>query len=218
MKVRDGISWCLCSGRVVLLDLAADRYFRMAKDLEPALIAFASGERGPMGEPEQLRLELMGLLEEGTAAVLPPAGTGLAAPARDLLDESVDGTGLAAAAGALLAQWRTKRALRRHGVAGLIRRIKLREPALPSPDPVGRAAAIADAFDRSALIWRKTDRCLPRALALWSRCRADGIAATLVLGVRLDPFSAHSWVQLGEAVLVGDFEQARLHVPILVLP
>jgi hypothetical protein len=43
------------------------------------------------------------------------------------------------------------------------------------------------------------------------------VAAKLVLGVVAHPFTAHCWVQLGTAVLVGGFEQARLYTPILVV-
>jgi hypothetical protein len=31
------------------------------------------------------------------------------------------------------------------------------------------------------------------------------------------PFAAHCWVQLGDAVLIGGYEQARLYTPILVI-
>jgi hypothetical protein len=37
---------------------------------------------------------------------------------------------------------------------------------------------------------------------------------SLVFGVRMNPFRAHCWVQLGGQVLIGDFEQVRLFTPI----
>ena len=54
-------------------------------------------------------------------------------------------------------------------------------------------------------------------LAFHSSCRKRGLETKLVLGVIAHPFTAHCWVQLGTAVLVGGYEQARLYTPILVL-
>jgi hypothetical protein len=76
---------------------------------------------------------------------------------------------------------------------------------------------IACAADAAAFITRSHNRCLVRALAVHSACRAHGVPAKLVLGVIAHPFAAHSWVQFGDAVLVGGYEQARLHTPILVI-
>lgn len=68
-----------------------------------------------------------------------------------------------------------------------------------------------------SLVLRAADRCLVRALAVHSICRRHAIPAKLVLGVRMNPFGAHSWVQYNRAVLVGDVEQVRLYTPILVV-
>lgn len=76
---------------------------------------------------------------------------------------------------------------------------------------------VAGRLAAASLLTRSHDRCLVRALAGHSMCAHRGIAAKLVFGVIAHPFSAHSWVQLGEAVLVGSYEQARLYTPILVV-
>jgi hypothetical protein len=73
------------------------------------------------------------------------------------------------------------------------------------------------ASDAAGILTRVHNRCLVRALALHSLCKRKGIGAKLVFGVIAHPFAAHCWVQLGSAVLVGGFEQARLYTPILVL-
>jgi hypothetical protein len=76
---------------------------------------------------------------------------------------------------------------------------------------------IAAASAAASLLTRSHDRCLVRALAAHSMCIKSGIGAKLVFGVIAHPFTAHCWVQLGNAVLVGDYEQARLYTPILVI-
>ena len=91
----------------------------------------------------------------------------------------------------------------------------------PVRDPVfdkDRARAVADAFRAAATVLRAEDQCLPRAIAARWMCDRYKLDAALVFGVRLDPFAAHSWVQVGDAVIVGDLEQVRLFTPILVVP
>ncbi|MGN6847894.1 MAG: lasso peptide biosynthesis B2 protein, partial [Sphingomicrobium sp.] len=68
-----------------------------------------------------------------------------------------------------------------------------------------------------SLVTRAHDRCLVRGLAVHAACSAAGVRTSLVLGVIAHPFAAHCWVQLGDAVLVEGYEQARLFTPILVL-
>jgi hypothetical protein len=75
---------------------------------------------------------------------------------------------------------------------------------------------VAGAYSCS-LVTRAHDRCLIRALAVKWLCNKSGIKSKLVFGVIANPFAAHCWVQLGGAVLVGGFEQARLFTPILVI-
>ena len=76
---------------------------------------------------------------------------------------------------------------------------------------------IAAASAAAAFVTRSHDRCLVRALAVHALCSRTAVRPKLVFGVAAHPFAAHCWVQLGSAVLVGGFEQARLHTPVLVI-
>ncbi len=49
-------------------------------------------------------------------------------------------------------------------------------------------------------------RCLPHALLLRAYLRILGHGSALVIGVRLFPFEAHSWVQAGDVVLTDDLD------------
>lgn len=44
-----------------------------------------------------------------------------------------------------------------------------------------------------------------------------GCASTLVIGVRAEPFAAHSWVQVDQVVLNDTAEEVRRFTPILAL-
>ena len=85
----------------------------------------------------------------------------------------------------------------------------------PGATIVTPASIVAPGRD---LVDERQSRCLVRALAVHRACRKGRVAGSrLVFGVTAHPFAAHCWVQLGNAVLVGGYEQARLFTPILVL-
>jgi hypothetical protein len=73
------------------------------------------------------------------------------------------------------------------------------------------------AFDRCSLLIRSHDQCLVRSLALAHRLAARGRTADLVIAVRVRPFSAHAWVQIGNLLLNENCDGVRGYTPILVL-
>jgi hypothetical protein len=87
----------------------------------------------------------------------------------------------------------------------------------PPRDQDSVVRVIAGALSAVSYVMPVHDRCLVRALAVHLSCARRGIRPKVVFGVIAHPFAAHCWVQLGNAVLVGGFEQARLYTPILVV-
>lgn len=85
------------------------------------------------------------------------------------------------------------------------------------PEPHVGAEAIADGFSRSALLFSPADRCLPRSIAFFKLCQRRKIPTALVLGVRINPFTAHCWVQSDTHVLNDSVENIRLFTPILAV-
>lgn len=61
------------------------------------------------------------------------------------------------------------------------------------------------------------DRCLHDSLALIHFLTTRGLIAQWVIGVRLRPFGAHSWVQRGSVVLNDQPDHVRAYEPILVV-
>ena len=57
-------------------------------------------------------------------------------------------------------------------------------------------------------------RCLPHSLLLRSYLDLCGHPSMLVVGVRIFPFDAHSWVQAGKVVLTDDLERTAAYFPI----
>jgi hypothetical protein len=60
-------------------------------------------------------------------------------------------------------------------------------------------------------------RCLFDSLVLARFLAAYGIAPSLVIGISTGPFRAHSWVQFGDTVLIGELDYVRRFSPILVV-
>lgn len=75
----------------------------------------------------------------------------------------------------------------------------------------------ASLFKLGSLLATPLDHCLPRSV--WAaHCLLDrGILPDLIFGVRLNPFSAHCWVQCGETVMNDRLDDVRNYTPILVL-
>jgi hypothetical protein len=216
LQLRDHLHWCNCEGRVVFLDTQADRYFCLPEAANEAFLRLATGTLQD-GDAERLHMLVeRGVLIETSepARLRSPAQN--EAPTHDFLEEPIQRAAplriLRALASELSAAW----ALRKkpfHKVIDAVRNGQARRQsnsARAIEEIVSAAAAVS-------LITRSHDRCLVRALAVHSACRNSGSNPQLVFGVIAHPFTAHCWVQLGSAVLVGGYEQARLYTPILVL-
>jgi hypothetical protein len=213
-RLRDNIHWCVTGGRAIFLDTAADRYFGLPDAANSAFLRLASGSDavavldalGALREPGLL-------LEDSDCAQL--RAFEHASPA--MHDLEVDpGRPLSpfATACLLMTEIRVSWLLRTRPLAEVIgRACRPGRKSRLGPDR-RQLDALARAAAASTLLLRATDRCLVRALAVQKACRCLGADTKLVFGVRTNPFGAHSWVQLGEGVVVGEFEQVRLYTPI----
>ncbi|WP_294251362.1 lasso peptide biosynthesis B2 protein [uncultured Sphingomonas sp.] len=206
------ISWCRCAGQAVFLDLEGDRYFCLPEPLDAIFQRWAAGEAID-------RDAHTALVAAGVAGADPtqrPQPVSFSVARRDLAHAG-PGRAVWTSAKAIFGQLRAKYWLRRRPLANILR--DLPSPAASAARSPGEASlqAIAGAFATSAMVLPAADQCLPRAIAAARLCWHRGLDAALILGVRLHPFAAHSWVQSGDAVVVGDLEQVRLYTPILVL-
>lgn len=62
------------------------------------------------------------------------------------------------------------------------------------------------------------NNCLLQALSLRTFLTYYHIRTTWIFGVKMNPWSAHSWVQYGSLVLDGSPEEVQYYTPILVIP
>jgi len=67
------------------------------------------------------------------------------------------------------------------------------------------------------LLFTSRDHCLFDSLALLNFLALDGLSAHWVIGVKVQPFGAHSWLQQGSTVLNDQHDRVRRFTPILVV-
>lgn len=219
LQLRDHVHWCASGGRAVFLDIDADRYFCLPGKVNDAFLRLAARQStGHDGERLQ-SLVAQGILveDDGPGTIRQPPV--VQAAVRDLADRTRSSPLFLPLLRQLASEIAAGRRLRTRSFAEIIGGIEHQDQRRPlqPPDPDSVLQAIAGAAWSVSFVTRIHDRCLVRALAVHSICARRGIRPKLVFGVNAHPFAAHCWVQLGDAMLVGGFEQARLYTPILVL-
>ncbi|QJU58444.1 lasso peptide biosynthesis B2 protein [Sphingomonas sp. AP4-R1] len=220
-RLREGLHHCLAGRRVIFLDLAQDRYLALPPASAIAFQRLVS--RG--GEAfDGARDALSPLVERGDLIETESSDPSIfpASIAIPKTDDRRDGLSLLSFptfVAALYWELRASLALRNQALSAVIRHtesIRSRKP--PNAATAKRQLSeIAAAFDYTAYLLGRANRCLPRSLAMYSLCRKRGVAAELVIGVRSDPFAAHAWIQNDAMVLTDTAEQVGLYTPILVL-
>ncbi|HEU0094973.1 MAG TPA: lasso peptide biosynthesis B2 protein [Rhizomicrobium sp.] len=214
LVLRPGFSWCICAEQAVFLDLTRDRYLCLPEALDRAFQRWATGEA--LSPAEHDALIATSILEPGAGERTPVTWY---EPAQcDQAIGSASGGYFRDILAAVAGQLRARRWLRHRSIANIVSFLEQERANAPgTQDDERHRQRIASAFVSSAMLLRAADQCLPRAIAAWRICQHHGIEAALILGIRVNPFAAHSWVQAGDAVIVGDYERVRLYTPILVL-
>lgn len=201
------LSFGLVDRAPVFMNIAEDRYFRLPPEQE---CAFLASLRKLEGRADPI---IHGLVRgsrqeewEIEPVALPPP------PRIALLDGQTVGNPnlleVIAAARLLLA---VTRALRSRSIDDILKSIVHRCNESSGPgDPIMRAIAFRNA--RRFVPIR--GNCLSDSLALMRWLLAQGNSATLVFGVKLDPFAAHCWVQSGDVILNDRPERVERFAPI----
>lgn len=210
-----GVFACRADGRLVILNLPADRYLMSPRELEASVLRLLDGAPDSAADPSvRERLCTNGLILQRSPNVKlqlcaePP-------PSFSLIDAGWPRpTPLELATAAVQAA--QANVLLRFGCLGrALRRVeRLRPPMRDDAEDVTRAAA---AFAELRLVVRALDRCLPLSIALAAAAKKRHAGARLVVGVACDPFRAHAWVQLGPTVLNDRLDTVRSFSPILAL-
>lgn len=210
-----GISACRPAERLILLDLRRDRYFALTDDGDAALSRLIADGVEDGDLPILAGLANQGLLVEAPAGVrpsiCPPARTArvkvVLPDARPSRWRSIQTT---------LAVLGARRALKAKGLVAMVADLGARRPAVDS----GATQALYDivaAFRGARGLISPLDQCLPRSIALARLLFGAGLQPEFIIGVAVQPFRAHCWVQYGDQLLVDDLDTVRQFTPILLL-
>jgi len=217
-RLRTGLSFCLADGKPVFLDSVADRYFVLTDGVARSFMEIVNDTPDPAlsaGLADLARNKLIEPTADDTRPMPCPAPFPACASLLDVSRPPLDLLQFAAAA--LELAWVTDM-LKRGRFHALMEGVRQRKARLSGSDSApDKELAVAAAFARNAYWSSSHDRCLARSIAVARRLIASGCRPDLILGVQLQPFRAHCWVQCG-AMLVNDRrDTVEPFTPILVL-
>lgn len=221
LSIRDDVYCCTCAEQVIVLDARAERYFMLPERLRSAFLRLWDGVAPEERDPILLR----SLISTGivTSDQVP---TGRCAqpvvvtqPRRELAVHTAHRIPWTEVAYAAFHQMSCRLTLRRGQLMVVLADLQ----GDPRDSPVAddtlheQISRVAMAFRATSGLIRQQDQCLPRSISFARICKKRGVKVTLVIGVALDPFSAHAWVQEGDAVLNDTIERIRCYTPILAV-
>jgi len=127
--------------------------------------------------------------------------------------------------GQLLRLWRSafiaSAWLRRRSLADIAQRLVALRARQPSrqrqASPEAMRASVESYMRLRPFALSANDRCLNDSLTLIHFLATQGLFARWVIGVRVNPFGAHSWAQVGDVVLNDYPERVRHFQPILIV-
>ena len=216
-RLREGVTFCLTSERYVFLDLVRDRYFCLAPTAERAFAQLVEGSTS--GDERSLQSLIRdGLLVEDKHCSSPEPSALLIPPTRSLLDDPHPPVRRRTVGEALAARLASSFALKVAGLERVLRRTGRRPHQSQSSGTVPSSAGlVAAALSSSSLIVASRNQCLCMSLAAARMLRARRVPSLLVLGVKLRPFQAHCWVQVGDAIVTDRLDVVRNFTPIRVV-
>lgn len=218
-RLREGVSFCTIGDQVILLDLPADRYFTLGRHANDMFNTIIDGREREI-EPAELRsLVSRGILvDDGGGTAIVPCS--LAAMAEtSAIDTKADAVRWTVITRALFELCLARVELASMGLARLLEQTRTAGSTRLRTDEPGRTRdliALVSAFRTLGVLVSPRDRCLVRSIALAKYCRRLGLKPDLILGVKLNPFTAHCWVQVGSLVLNDTLDRVRAFTPILV--
>lgn len=220
-ELRDGLSFCQVDGHPVFLDIRNDRYFMLPTSLERVFSTYASGITTDVGTLAPLIARELLVTARPHPARPPPA---MNSPVRSVLEQQA--TARRASVHdyleALAAVVGIRFLLMMKPLDSVLRDVCVRRDArVPSACASQAAATTEDTVTAThcflqARKWIPVARmCLLDSLALVTYLTNRGLAANIVFGVSLSPFSAHCWVQSRDIVLNETVTGAISHTRIL---
>ncbi len=213
LGLASGLSFCVVDDELVLLDLVSDSYFQLRSAEADALRNAALYKNI---SPHSLSLlKRAGILEpkHHTTEISPITRR---PPDVSLLDISSPGaSSISSVARVSILVWWVRASLHLGRLAGLVDSLRLAKiKCCGSKESLNELALSFVASRRWVPL---ATGCLPDSLALAFYLARRGFDVDLVVGVKLNPFAAHAWVQHRGVVLNDELDGVLDFTPILVV-
>jgi hypothetical protein len=218
LRLKPDVSFGFVGEHPVFLDLKEDRYLALDASTEAAFARAqaASGNMPPDGQDVE-RLLRTGLFQKADRAGALTA-TSISVPDCGLLSEMTRrSVGLVPSVRVWTNVARARRRLRTVPLIKLVANIRDVRQSGASAGTPGEAEKAAETYLVARALVPVNRSCLLDCLGLvdWLGDRARH--ATLVFGVRMDPFGAHCWLQTDRAILTDAPDTVRNFAPVLVV-
>lgn len=217
LTLHDDTYYCVANGRMALLDLRDDRYFALPPSCDEAFRSLICGQMLTDAQRQALApliaRHIIVVRPDGFIQKIPPSPP---TPMRSYQDTSANGVRVVLFGSALGMQMSAAIQLKTRHLSDIIADIRRRkhEHVLRHRPPEPEALA---SFLMTRRLVGTQDRCLRWSIAMVNYLAARDCYPSLVLGVKMTPFSAHAWVQLDDLVLNDGLDQVLPYTPILVV-
>lgn len=223
-QLADHVRACLVGDQLIFLDLLRSKYIGVAGPRIDALSAALLGGNSANGAEAVdewiARLRQQNLLSEGPS-VAPSRRPTLAEPVAglDTQDVQADASDWRQLMRLWRSTWVASAWLRRRSLADIADRVAALRArrSVQSAAQDGMQGAVGAYLRLRPFALSSHDRCLNDSLTLVHFLASQGHFPHWVIGVRVRPFYAHSWVQSGGVVLNDLPEHVRSYQPILVV-
>lgn len=220
-----GIHFCECDGIYIFLDIPADRYFRFSPE-QSSWFRLILENPSSSRVPEKVSQFRDSLVQRGILIVIdgesppryvpiPPASySSIFQPDTDLQGRLSAQIWIRAAR-AVLRSWWLVRHSSLEGIVNHVSGLKKKIHQGREREITGFEPLVAVFHRLTPYFFTSTDACKYRSLALIEFLGAYGFSADWVFGVRLAPFRAHCWVEIGSVILNDYVDNVREFKPIL---
>jgi hypothetical protein len=216
-RLSPGVHHCMVEDRSIFLDLARDRYFALPANLEAAFgQAFQDPCASTIPPDDVERLIRAGVLEAVDDGQMPVPHAPPAAPASDRISvASASKASLTLVVQVVLVQLMASLVVLIFPLRVIARHLERLNSGESRIDSDRMTDGLAAAFRVASVLIKVEGNCLPRTLAFVWLARLRRCDVHLVIGVRINPFSAHCWAQGGDVVLNDRLDRIILFKPIL---
>lgn len=219
--LRHHVYGCIANERVALLDLVADRYYCVPPKAEMVIKNLIDRERVRIEPIEALHpLLSRGLLIETNVPGLRLTEIAVPTPTESVFDHEDCKVNVWSLGRSVSTRIASSINMNRRPVHRVIDEVSARKG-----EGIRRAggdfepdiSAMAWSFIASRRIISKQDKCLPWSVAMVNYLSRFCFFPDLVIGVKMDPFAAHAWVQHRGLVLSDTAEAVLPYTPILAI-